>query len=92
MNVMASMAIVTARPLARSTRGYPAGLVHTRQHPAAEDIAIGIGVRGHCDNAHGERAAWFGFFDHDVPQQVVSHATALGAGATTTREAIDILL
>ena len=37
--------------------GDAAGLVHARQHPAAENIAIGIGVRRHGADADGERAA-----------------------------------
>jgi hypothetical protein len=34
-----------------------AGLVHVRHHPAAEDVAVGIGVGRHRDGAHGEFAA-----------------------------------
>ena len=37
--------------------GNAAGLVHARQYPAAENVAIGIGVRQHGADADGERAA-----------------------------------
>src|SRR6185437_16693428 len=37
--------------------GDAAGLVHARHHPAAEDVAIGVGVGRHRADAHGELAA-----------------------------------
>ena len=52
-----------ARPL---HPGDAAGLVHPRHHPAAEDIAIGIGVRRHGDHPHGQRAARRRLFAHSL--------------------------
>src|SRR3546814_9899109 len=53
-----------------------AGDVHLRQHPAAEDVAAGIGVGGHGEGAGGERAAraagrlsGHGFSDHGFGQR-----------------------
>lgn len=37
--------------------GNAPGLVHPRQHPAAENIAVGVGVGGHGGDADGELAA-----------------------------------
>jgi len=36
--------------------GDAAGLVHLAQHPAAENVAIGVGVGGHGDEANGKIA------------------------------------
>ena len=37
-------------------RGDAAGLVHLDEHPAAEDVAVGVGVGGHGGQANGEFA------------------------------------
>jgi len=52
-------ALIDAYPdaLSREQLGDAAGLVHAREHPAAENVAVGIGVRRHGDDAHGECAA-----------------------------------
>jgi hypothetical protein len=44
--------------------GDAAGLVHAREHPAAEYVAVGVGVRRHGADAHRERAARGGVGGH----------------------------
>jgi hypothetical protein len=44
--------------------GDAAGLVHAREHPAAENVAVGVGVRRHGADAHRERAARGGVGGH----------------------------
>ena len=56
MNFMASIAIVTTRPIRPFGGRDAARLIHAAQHPAAEDVAIRVGVARHRDNPHGQFA------------------------------------
>ena len=48
---MAVMATVTTRPLARRVANGRAGEVHLAEQPAAENVAVRIGVGRHGDGA-----------------------------------------
>ena len=41
---------------------YAAGLIHVRHHPAAEDVAVCVGVGRHRDGAYRKGAARLGLF------------------------------
>ena len=47
--------------------GYAARLIHHAHDPAAENIAIGVGVLRHGDTAHSEFAMWHRLICHMSP-------------------------
>ena len=54
--VIASTAIVATRPRAPGPRQHRAAEVHLRHQPAAEDVAVGVGIRRHRQGLQGQRA------------------------------------